>query len=280
MSNALVAVFENQADAQRAHDALTSDGFSQDNLRLTSAEGAETTTSRSGNGGGDKSFGQKIGSIFGFGKDNDNETYSEAVRRGNCVLSVDVADDDEANRAEGILEQHDPVDIDERTAQWRESGWQGFQAGDQTNGGRTDVGRSAGGHATGDEVIPIVEEEIQVGKRETRRGGTRVRSHNYEKPVEETVNLREQHTTVTSRAADRPATEADIGYGEVDFEHRDTAEEAVVAKDARVVEEVVVGQESSDRTETVKDSVRRTDVDVEQLDDERSTTSGSERKTR
>ena len=41
-----------------------------------------------------------------------------------------------------------------------------------------------------------------------------------------------------------------------------TAEEPVVAKTAHVVEEVVVGREATERTETVKDTVRREEVDV------------------
>lgn len=89
------------------------------------------------------------------------------------------------------------------------------------------------------------------------------------------MNLREQHTSVSSRAADRPATEADTHFGEVSFESRDTAEQAVLGKEARVVEEVVAEQKFSDRTETVKDSVRRTDVDVEKMDDEKTTISGN-----
>jgi len=254
MTQALVAVFDKQTQAQQAHDALMSEGFSDNNMRLASAESMQSDSSKGKNGDSDESFGHKIGKMFGFGKEDDTKAYSEAVKRGNCVLTVDVDNNDEAKRAEDIMERYDPVDIDERSAQWQAEG-------------------------NGEEgVIPIVEEEIQVGKRETHRGGGRVRSHNYEKPVEENVNLREQHTTVSSRSADRSATEADKAYGEVDMEYRDTAEEAVVAKEARVVEEVVVGHKSSDRTETVKDSVRRTDVDVEK--DGKTTTSGGKRKTR
>lgn len=269
MTQALVAVFDKQAQAQQARDALLGEGFLNDNMQLASAESMGGTAGEHQQH--DESFGDKVKDFFGFGKHDEADTYSEAVKRGNCVLTIDVANDDEAKRAEDIMEKHDPIDIDEREAQWRESGWQGSQASSQSSGGQNG----------GEQVVPIVEEEIQVGKRETKRGGVRVRSHNYEKPVEQSVNLREQHTEVSSRAADRPATEADKAFGEVNFESRDTAEEAVVAKEARVVEEVVIGQKSSDRTETIKDSVRRTDVDVEKLDDDnRTTSSDNKRKTR
>jgi uncharacterized protein (TIGR02271 family) len=250
MTQALVAVFKDRTKAQQAHDALLAEGFSNSNVRLASTEDMETAASTSGREAHDESFGQKIASFFGFGKGDETDTYSEAVRRGNCVLSVDVTDDEQARRAADTLERHDPVDIDAQAAQWRESGWQGSQAGTQANGG---------------EAIPIVEEQLRVGKREVRRGGVRVRSHNYEKPVEANVQLREEHATVERRPADRPATEADVAAGDVALEARNTAEEAVVAKEARVVEEVVVGKEASDRTETISDSVRRTDVDVEEL---------------
>ena len=39
----------------------------------------------------------------------------------------------------------------------------------------------------------------------------------------------------------------------------------VIAKEARVVEEVVVGKTATDRVETVTDTVRRTDVEVEEI---------------
>jgi uncharacterized protein (TIGR02271 family) len=253
MEKALVAVFEDRTQAQQAHDALVAEGFSNGNVRLASAQDMETTSSTSEREGYDESFGQKIASFFGFGKGDATDTYSEAVRRGNCVLSIDVANDEEATRAADIMERHDPVDIDERAAQWRASGWQGSQAGTQANGG---------------EAIPIVEEQLRVGKREVRRGGVRVRSHNYEKPVEANVQLHEERGIVERRTVDRAATDDDVAFGEVSFEVQDTAEEAVVAKEARVVEEVVVGKEASDRTETISDSVRRTDVDVEDLTDQ------------
>jgi stress response protein YsnF len=82
-----------------------------------------------------------------------------------------------------------------------------------------------------------------------------------ETPVSESVNLREEHASIERRPVDRPATAADLKEGFVEI--KETAEQAVVAKTARVVEEVVVGKEASSRTETVNDTVRGTDVEVE-----------------
>jgi hypothetical protein len=86
-----------------------------------------------------------------------------------------------------------------------------------------------------------------------------------EKPVEEQVHLREEHVTVERRPADRPASGADqAAFREGVIDITETVEEPVVAKQARVVEEVVVHKEATDHVETIRDTVRRTDVEVEQ----------------
>jgi uncharacterized protein (TIGR02271 family) len=111
-----------------------------------------------------------------------------------------------------------------------------------------------------------VEEELQVGKRRVLRGGVRVYSRVIEQPVEESVNLQEERVRVDRRPVDRPATEADFRTGQEQVvEVEEYAEQPVVAKQARVVEEVRVGKEVSQRSETVRDTVRRTEVDVEQI---------------
>ena len=117
-------------------------------------------------------------------------------------------------------------------------------------------------------AIPVVEEEIAIGKREVERGGVRVRTEVEERPVQEQVNLREEHVHVERRPVDRPATEADINRARQSgtLEVREKAEEAVVQKQARVVEEVRIGKEATERTETVRDTVRKTDVEVEETD--------------
>ena len=114
--------------------------------------------------------------------------------------------------------------------------------------------------------VPVVEEEIRIGKRTVERGGVRVETHVEEKPVEETVTLREERVTVDRNPVDRPATEEDIDAatrGTIEVTERN--EEPVVDKRARVVEEVVVSKEVDERTETVRDKVRRTEVEVEKL---------------
>jgi len=120
----------------------------------------------------------------------------------------------------------------------------------------------------GEVKVPIVEEELRVGKREVDRGGVRVDVDVEEVPVEEQVRLREETVRVERRAVDRPVSDADAAtFQEGTFEVRETDEEAIVDKQARVVEEVVIDKDVEERTETIRDTVRRTDVDVEDLSD-------------
>jgi len=112
----------------------------------------------------------------------------------------------------------------------------------------------------------VAEEQLQIGKREVQRGGVRVRSVVKEVPVEEQVTLRDETINVERHAVDRPVAADDANvFNEQTVELTETDEEAVVAKEARVVEEVVIGKSVENRTETVRDTVRRTDVEVEEL---------------
>ena len=119
---------------------------------------------------------------------------------------------------------------------------------------------------SGEKRIPVVEEDIQVGKRQVNRGGVRVFTRVHETPVNESVQLREEHVKVERHPVDKAASQADMGaFKEGSIEVRENAEKPVVNKSARVVEEVAVGKETKQRTETINDTVKRTDVDVERL---------------
>lgn len=110
-------------------------------------------------------------------------------------------------------------------------------------------------------TIPVIEEELQVGKREVEKGGIRLRTRVVESPVSENVNLREEKIHIERTAVDRPANTSDLQEGEIELTER--AEVPVVSKEARVVEEVSLNKEVTEREETVSDTVRKTEVDVD-----------------
>lgn len=114
-----------------------------------------------------------------------------------------------------------------------------------------------------EEVIPVVEEQLRVGKRDVNLGRVRVRSYVVEQPVSEEVRLREEHVHVERRPVDRAVGSGDVAFTDRTIEAEEHAEEAVISKDARVTEEISLRREAEERTETVSDTVRRTEVEVE-----------------
>lgn len=124
----------------------------------------------------------------------------------------------------------------------------------------------AGSEGSRETAIPVIEEELEVGKRTVDQGGVRVFRRVIEIPAEQSIKLRQQHVVVERNATNRAATEAEIeGQGDRLIELTETAEEVVIGKTARVVEEVIVGKQFGERVEHIRDTVRRTEVEVEQL---------------
>ena len=115
----------------------------------------------------------------------------------------------------------------------------------------------------GEEVIPVAEERLHVGKREVDHGRVRVRSYVVETPVSEQVSLREERVAVERRPVDRGIGSTEDAFRERTIEMEERSEEAVVSKEARVKEELVVKKEVEQHTETVSDTVRSTKVEVE-----------------
>jgi len=106
------------------------------------------------------------------------------------------------------------------------------------------------------------EETLAVGKRAINRGPTRIRRYVFDTPAEEQVALRDETVSIERRpvADGRPVTNAD--FTDKVVEVTETAEEAVVSKSARVKEEVVIHKEATEHTETVRDTVRREEVEI------------------
>jgi len=124
--------------------------------------------------------------------------------------------------------------------------------------------RAAMASAAGrEEVIPLAEEQLVIGKRVVERGQVRVRTYVVERPAEAQVTLRDETVQVERRAVDRPLTDEAGAFSERVVEVTETDEEPVVSKEARIVEEVAVHKRAAERTETVRDTVRRTEVDID-----------------
>ena len=268
MSSTVTAMFDSRSDADAAKARLASAGFDTDvNIHDKSSAGFSDAQYSTHN---DRGIWDSV--KHAFLPDEDRHTYEEGVRRGGNLLTVDV-DDSKVDDVVRILESDSTsIDIDDRSNQWRQSGWNYGTDTDAATGGATGLfggdrdqtDRMATTGNDREEVIPIVEEQLVVGKREVARGGAKVRSYVTETPVHEQVRLRDERINVERRAVDQPLSAADgDAFRERTIEMTATGEEAVVAKNARVVEEVVVSKVASERTEDVSDTVRRTDVEVD-----------------
>ncbi len=204
-------------------------------------------------------------SLFGGGE---STVYDRSVEGGSIVVTVKSPEQD-VTRISDILEAHDPIDLDERDA--------AYTATTTTTAGAPTPAASKpaapmppaaprpAAETDGAGAIQLSEEQLTVGKRAVRGGTTRVHTYVVEKDVQEQVTLRDETVHVERHAVDdgRKATAAD--FQDRTIEMQEAHEEAVVGKTARVVEEISLRKEGSDRVETVKDTVRREDVKIEEL---------------
>jgi uncharacterized protein (TIGR02271 family) len=263
MSKTIVGLFDNYREAQRAAAGLIESGIAREDIGITSRdyESREGDSYREESHRDDEGFGDKVSGFFSnlFGDDREYAShYSEAVTSGGAVVTVDCETDEMADRAESILNRFGG-EVDGHEESHRQAAYAGTEAAAT---GRADVAEAGEMH------IPVIEEELRVGKREVEGGGVRVRTRVVERPVEEVVRLREERVNVERRPVNRALTDADLSaFREGEFELTERSEEAVVGKTARVVEEVAINKEVGERTETVRDTVRSTDVDVEQTGD-------------
>jgi len=201
----------------------------------------------------------------------DTAILRENIRRGGAVLHAEVPDE-KFQSVVDALEAAGAADFDERETAWRREGWTGGASTTTTSTTKSGAATARSIGESGEERIPVVEERLRVGKRETAHGRVHIRSYVVETPVQEQVSLREERVQVERRPVDRPAGAADDAqFRERTIEATEKSEEAVVSKEARVKEEVVIRKEAEERTQTVSDTVRRTEVKVE---DERGRTSG------
>jgi len=256
MTHTVVGLFNDRTEAQSAMEELVERGFIKENIDLSNRSFAEGTAGDDGydSSTGTEGFGSSISNFFNslFGDDETAaRNYTNAASDAEAILTVQVDSDERARQAQEILDRNGAWDVDEHG-----SSAQGY----------------AGSENTQRKTIPVVEEQLNVGKQQVERGGARIRSRIIERPVEESVRLREEHVVVNRRPVDRPVTDSDLqNFQPGEMELTERAEVPIIGKTSRVVEEVEVGKNVTEREETVRDTVRSTDVDVEQIDSDVST---------
>ena len=251
MSRTVTALYDTRAEAEAARQRLTT-AVDVERVKIIDQESG-------GSGSGSGSLSKLTMS------NEDRHAYGEGLRRGGFLLCAEVDGDENPDEIVRLLEESASVDFDRRQESWRSEGWAPYAASAGGTGGQTQATGTTGS-VVEEQRIPVVEEELRIGKREVERGGARVRSYVREVPVQEQVTLREEHVHVERRPVTDTVSTAQAAdlLQERTVEMRETAEEAVVQKVAQVREEVVVSKTVEQRTEQVEDTVRRTEVDVEE----------------
>jgi uncharacterized protein (TIGR02271 family) len=271
----IVAVYDTVTDADAAMRDLEAANVPSGSISRHGRGSENTTTTAPAR---DEGFWAKL---FGSEPEHDTSVYDRSIDSGSSVLTVRVPGE-QVDCVSQILEIHNPIDLDERSANFGATDTPstapiaaatmprpvaGMQTGVETGTGTGLETRTGVSPTTTSEggTIQLAEESLSVGKRAVSGGTTRIRRYTVETPVEEQVSLRDETVTMERRPVTdgRPVGSAE--FSDKVVEMTETREEAVVSKSARVVEEVNLRKDVTDHVETVKDTVRRDEVEIEKV---------------
>jgi stress response protein YsnF len=191
--------------------------------------------------------------------------YGRSVESGGVVLTVRVPETEvaKATSMTSILNAHQAFDLRNWAIQ------QGLISEASVpkivTAPAASATMAAGSAVIGEEVIPLAEEQINVSKRLVREGTTRIRRFVTETAVEKQVTLHEEHARVLRRATTDPNFVRDLDWTEKTVEVMETVEEPVITKSVHIAEEVVIQKEGYDRVKTLRDKVRRQQIEVERI---------------
>lgn len=274
----IVTMFNTLAQAEGAKRSLLKAGFPDSEIDILSGERLQ----EEGHAVRHPGLWQRL-----FGDTVDDEqaaVYDDALESGGVVLSLR-ADEDQLPRALTILDAHDSVDMSRRNNPdytdtsgavsdmppstdpiFTGEGNDDLTASQDASltGSETQPIRTAlTGDESEEEVLRLAEEQLEVGKRLVSEGSTRVRRYTVTDEVTEQISLREQHADIFRRSINEPAQVGDVDWSEKTVEVAETHEQPVINKTAQVTEEVVVRTDANERVETVSDTVRRQEVDID-----------------
>jgi uncharacterized protein (TIGR02271 family) len=248
MSNEkVVAVYDSEGSANAAVRALKAAGYSANNISVIRNEGEAEAAGLHEPGVWRHLFGSDL-------EHHEAAVFGKSLKEGSAIVAVRVMES-EAPKVISILDSHKPVDVRDRAEAY---GFVGAPAAATTPKVPT-------ARLTDEETMQLAEERLNVGKRTVESGMTRVRRYVIENPVETNVTLHEEHAEIFRRAISDPTFVKEVDWSNKTFEVTETAEEAVVDKTARIAEEVVIRRTGSDRMQTVRDTVRRQQLDVERV---------------
>jgi stress response protein YsnF len=226
MTTSIIGLFDSSDLADKVRGELVKAGVKKDSVSVFTDQAGSTL----------------VGELVERGYQEDRaRQYAEAVKKGGIVIAAE-ADDTQADQAVAVMNRFDlktPEELIERAGQSR---------GEET------------------ETAQAVEETVRVGTEQVT-GGKRLVTNVTEREVEKPVTLQEETVEVERQHDDRRLSpdEANKAFEEKTVEMTTTSERPVVSKEARVTEEVALRKQAGERQETARETVRRSDVDVENI---------------
>ncbi|MFU9137087.1 YsnF/AvaK domain-containing protein [Erwinia tasmaniensis] len=263
----IVTAFNQLQQAEAAKEKLIVEGIAEKNIDIISGKRLQVEDKEIRH----PSFWQRL---FGTDVDDNYATeYSKALRSGGVLLTVKVPKD----QADHIEHELSAFAADYSSLSTHRGALTGGEFAGETNDlgttpgslsstatAQTPIATPAGkGPETDRDALKLAEEEVAIGKRQVSDGSVRLRRYTVEDEVSEDVSLYDQHAEVFRRAVDEPAYLNDVDWSDKTIEVEESHEIPTIEKTTRVKEEVGLRGEETARTETVKDSVRRQEVEVE-----------------
>jgi len=234
MTKTVIGLFHDKTEATKAYGALLQEGYAQADLDILTND--------------DKDDAPKLENLRKNVPSSDADVYLEGVRQGGTIITATVADS-AVGRATEILSNFNIVNIHDHATELK----------------KVDSKLELKDAAKYDDVIDVIEEELEVGKEQVERGRLRIYNVVTEREVTQNVTLRDETIKVNRRPINREVRITDDLFKARSFEIAEVDEIAKVAKTARVVEEVSLGKEVVDKIETIKETLRRQDVEIEEI---------------
>ena len=263
----IVAVYDTNAHAEAAVKALKAGGIADADISVFDDDRLAGDKKAIAEGVKDVGLWQRL-----FGDDvheHEATVYHQTLERGGVVVSARVLDNEVAH-ATAILDIHRPVDVHDRAVTSGIAPAAHVEAVEKKLdavplAAAQKVAVPAKLAKANDEVLRLAEEQLQVGKRMVETGRTRVRRFVTEHEASADVTLHNEHAEVLRRAVTDPKYVGEIDWADGEIEVVETAEHALVNKTARIVEEVSLKKIGADHVETVKDKIRRQQVEIERV---------------
>jgi uncharacterized protein (TIGR02271 family) len=232
----VIGLFDDSNEAMHAYAALQSDGFAKADLDILTND--------------DKDDEPKLAKMKKYIPEPDVTIYLEGVRQGGTIITANVADT-QVSRAAEIMSGYNMVNVQKRATELSTKAVVALPV-------MADA-------ATNDNVIEVIEEDLVVGKEAVERGRMRIYNVVTEREVAQNVGLRDETIRITRRPVNRSVNISDDLFKSRSFEMVEMDEIAKASKVARVVEEVYLGKEVAEKVETIKETLRRQDVQIEEF---------------